>query len=129
MAFDELNIQARDLPAPAWQPERQEFVAQAYYQAADRKIELANQALSKAEQRLKELRSAKSPGNGPNKSDNSSTAVEPFSDNFDGLNEQHWRNLGGQWVHEAGVLKQLTDGPTRSVLRLLKPVRPTSKRR
>ena len=123
VALDPLKIEPRELPAAAWQPERQEFVAEAYRQAADGKIDAANRSLAKARERVRELEAARAK---PSESDpvavTTQTALtfEPFADRFENLNSQHWRVLDGQWVHEAGSLKQLRDGATSSVLRLIK---------
>ena len=120
VAFDELKIQSLELPAVAWQPERAEFIAQGYCAAADRKIGLASQSVATAEQRLAAMKASKSKPDPATENGKPDANFEPFSDNFETLNKQSWRNLSGQWVHEGGAVKQLTDGPTRSVLRLLK---------
>ncbi len=121
VAFDDLRIQPLELPAVAWQPERQDFVKAAYNQAADRKIEAAASALVKAQQRWNELRKKVDAPAQNSTNEGAQPLFEPIRDSFATLDREKWQVLSGQWVHDQGKLKQTQDGPTRSVLRLVKP--------
>lgn len=118
VSFEDLNIESLKLPAEAWQPERNAYVAKAYTEAAHRKVVEAEKTASAARSRVQELQTANvpSPSTTP-----PAPEVVPFVDRFESVNEQQWRSLSGQWRMEGGKLQQLQDGPTRSVLRCLKP--------
>ncbi len=122
LAFDQLSIQPLTLPAEAWQPERQAFVADNYRQVARQKLEQAAKDLAKAQQRLSELQATRPAHVDKDTLPINQSAFEPIVERFESLQAERWKMLDGDWVHEAGAVKQRRDGPTRSVLRLQQSV-------
>ena len=121
LAFDSLAIQPVELPASAWQPERQPWVidnhmatATAKLESAQRALDVARGELVKAEQQAAQVASKTivlEDVAAPELNANS------IHDRFDAWDTVLWQQLGGRWQHQPGQLHQLSEGGTQAALR------------
>jgi Protein of unknown function (DUF1553)/Protein of unknown function (DUF1549)/Planctomycete cytochrome C len=127
--FNDLKVEPVVLPIEAWQPERRPWVVEAYLSAAQRRVQSANEALTKAEAKVVEALQredlAKQRAEEVQPNANNATELAPIiADSFETLDSARWKLLGGKWLHQPGRLEQQLDGATRSALRMLdKPPR------
>ena len=115
LEFAPLNIAPVKLPVEAWEPQRREWVGEAYVLAAERKLTVAESAVAAARQVLETAQAASV------RPRLTAPADQPgglIIDDFQTLDEGRWKLSGGTWEHSPGRLEQRHDGPVRSVLRL-----------
>ncbi len=123
-----LAIEPVALPAVAWQPERQQWVATTYREEAERAVQeaevqwaSARQAVDRAKQDLALLSNSIQPKASTDQEvavDHDNRTMEKFTSS----DSPAWEALCGDWHLESGRLRQRTDGPTRSVIRWKDPV-------
>ncbi len=125
--FEQLSIQAVNLPAEASQPARREGILETHLSVARKAVQTAEANLQNA---LKQLKAAdtdrllaaktKVPATAEVavKQEGNQAISGNLIETFATLDKSRWEINGGQWEHQSGHVEQKQDGPHRSALRL-----------
>ncbi len=105
-------IKPVSLPAEAYNPALQEYVFQNHLELVQQQLKNAQSAKVKAQQTLAALEKKSE-----SVKEDSSVAKLKFKDDFAQPKTEMWEQIGGQWKHENGTLKQTEVGSERRVLR------------
>lgn len=117
---DELKIETVTLPPEAHSPHLRPFVEENYIKAAQLRINMAREAVTKAKSALIEAeRFAKSQPKSEPKKETPATAGKLIAkDDFAKANVDLWDLGPGKWIYEKGVLRQTLPDAERSRIRL-----------
>jgi len=108
----EPSIKPVILPAEAHNPALQEYVFQNHLEMAKQQLKNTQIAMDKAQQNLAALEKK-----AVNVVKESAVPILKFKDDFAQPKTEQWEQIGGQWKHENGTLKQTGIGSERRVLR------------